>query len=599
MQKKITTISLICASLIASVCGPRSAAMAAYLDVAPTGAAYTNIQDAIDAAQPGDTVRVETGIYNEQLIFPTNGNDAGWITVEAHAGHAPVLDGSGFSGGHMVLLRERTHIRIQGLEIRDLTNVTDSSGIRLEGACCCIQLVSNTIHDLRGTSAMGITVYGTNAVPASNIVIRGNHIYDCEPADSEALVLNGNITDFEVSDNRVHHVNNIGIDFIGGETDISLYGICRNGVCRGNYVSHCRSSYGGGYAAGIYVDGAQNILIEENFVHACDLGIEIGAENAGYDTTGITVRANTVFKNDKVGLIFGGYDASVGRARGCRFINNVTYHNDTLGTGNGELWIQWSSNNIIENNIFFASEQAVLLTSWETANRDNQLDYNLWMTAAGNPGDVSFVWNETEYTTFTGYVDAVTQDVHSTWGEPLFLDVEATNLHVAVTSIVIDAGSPAYSAKLDDKDIDGESRVMGEQIDIGIDEVSYYWAWRETAFGGLADFTTNRHAAIYSPGYDYDGDGIANYGEMLGQSDPRVSTSVYRIAISADDSNIVILFAVAAGQAYTVERLPHTFAPSNWQTAQPFFIPQGYDDRYAVTNGTTGRHSWYRVGIRE
>src|SRR4030043_1680604 len=35
--------------------------------VAPTGAEFTSIQAAIDWAYPGDTVRVQRGIYNEEI----------------------------------------------------------------------------------------------------------------------------------------------------------------------------------------------------------------------------------------------------------------------------------------------------------------------------------------------------------------------------------------------------------------------------------------------------------------------------------------------------------------------------------------------------
>jgi Right handed beta helix region len=131
---------------------------------------------------------------------------------------------------------------------------------------------------------MGITVYRTNPdVPLSDIVIDDNTIYDCEPADSETLTLNGNVDSFEVDRNVVHDVNNIGIDFIGGEgiSTSPATDAARNGTCRDNVVYRARSSYGGGYAAGIYVDGGRNIVLERNIVHECDEGIEVGAENPG------------------------------------------------------------------------------------------------------------------------------------------------------------------------------------------------------------------------------------------------------------------------------------------------------------------------------
>ena len=172
---------------------------------------------------------------------------------------------------------------------------------------------------------MGVTVYGTSATPITNLVLDGNEIYDCEPALSETLTLNGNVSGFQVTSNYVHDVNNIGLDFIGGE------GMCpdpaqdaaRNGVCRWNRVARARSNYGGGYGAGIYVDGGHDIVLENNTVTESDLGIEVGAEHAGIVATNIIVRSNLLYRNDKPGLIFGGFAANVGRVRFCQFLNNT------------------------------------------------------------------------------------------------------------------------------------------------------------------------------------------------------------------------------------------------------------------------------------
>jgi TolB protein len=312
---------------------------------------------------------------------------------------------------------------------------------------------------------MAITVYGTSATPATNIVIRGNVVYNCEPATSEAIVLNGNIDGFEVASNLVHDVNNIGIDFIGGESGISTNGVCRNGVCRGNHVFRARSSYEDGYAAGIYVDGGRNIIVEQNCIHDCDVGLEVGAENAGVIVTGVVVRANLIFNNDKAGLAFGGYDPSRGRVNQCHFYNNVCYKNDTLSMGNGELWVQWSASNIIANNIFYCGSQGLLLNSPE-GNLANQLDYNLWFSEAGALA-AAFTWNGTEYTGFDGYRAGTGQDAHSLFANPSFVNAGATNFQAATTSLVINAGDPAYVAACAETDYAGNPRIMGGRIDIG------------------------------------------------------------------------------------------------------------------------------------
>lgn len=290
---------------ILALASAAASAGATVYTVAASGGDFTTIQAALDVAVAGDTISVKEKPtpYFEKLVFPRSGDaSSGHITLEAAPGETPVLDGTGVTGDHMVLIDSRSYVKVIGFEIRNLLGARDGSGVRVLGAGSHIEIRRNRIHDIRGTSAMGITVYGTAAAPIADLVIDGNEVHDCEPAPSEAITLNGNVQGFAVTNNVVRDVDNIGIDFIGGETDIQPdpTKVARDGVCRGNTVMRARSRYGGGFAGGIYVDGGRDIVIENNVVTESDLGIEIGAENTGIVTRGITVRNNVVFRNDKV-----------------------------------------------------------------------------------------------------------------------------------------------------------------------------------------------------------------------------------------------------------------------------------------------------------
>ncbi len=435
--------------------------------------AYASIQAALDVAGPGDRVEVAAGVYSEKLVLPSSGSQAGgWIELTAATpGVRPVLDGVGVAGCDMILVPSRSWVRVEGFEIRNNLGVSDCSGIRITGSGSHIELFDNVIHDIRGNHAMGITVYATEATPISELVIDGNEIYDCEPANSEALTLNGNVDGFAVTNNIVRDVNNIGIDFIGGETDIqpnpSL--VTRNGVCRGNEVYRANSNYGGGWAGGIYVDGGSDIIIEGNIVGGCDLGIEIAAENAGTVTTGITVRNNFIYANNKAGLVFGGYASSVGRANGNSFTNNSTHGNDTSGQGLGELWIQFAENNTVRGNVFSSTSQNVLIYS-EGGAVGNQLDYNLWY-APGGQAAAEFNWQGTPYAGFNAFVAGSGQGANSLFADPLYLDAAAGDLHLDGLSPARDAGDPAFTAAAGETDIDGSTRVSGAAVDLGADEV--------------------------------------------------------------------------------------------------------------------------------
>ncbi|MBI3785776.1 MAG: right-handed parallel beta-helix repeat-containing protein [Deltaproteobacteria bacterium] len=436
----------------------------------PTDAGCATVQAALNQAVAGDTVSVNAGIYFEKINFPASGGSSGgYITLQGAPAHAAILDGTNVAGSDMVLIDSRSYVKLVGFEIRNNLKVNDGSGVRILGSASHIEIRDNVVHDVRGKSAMGITVYGTQPASISDLIIDGNEIYDCEPANSETLTLNGNVELFEVTNNFVHDVNNIGIDFIGGERDIQpdTTKVARNGVCRGNRVYRARSNYGGGFAGAIYVDGGRDIVIERNVTAESDLGLEVGAENAGVDAQSIVVRDNILHHNDKAGLVFGGYAGNVGRVNNCSFLNNTLFDNDTLGEGFGELWVQFAANNVVRNNLF-VSAQSVVLRS-EDGNVNNRLDYNLWRSSAGMP---TFVWKNIEYNGLAAFEAGSGQDGHGLSSDPQFVSPATANFHLRSTSPAVNAGDPAFTPGLGETDFDGASRLVGGRVDVGADEIT-------------------------------------------------------------------------------------------------------------------------------
>ena len=450
-----------------------SPAAAAVLTVAPSGGDYTSVQAALDAAVAGDTIRVRQGVYFEKIVFPRSGDaGSGFISLEAAPGETPVLDGTGVPGQDMVRIEGRSRVRIQGFEIRNHRNVNDGSGVRILGSGAHVEVRDNEIHEIRGLHAMGITVYGTDATPISDLVVDGNVIHDCDPATSEALAVNGNVDGFAITNNVVRDVNNIGIVMIGGETDIQPDSskVARNGVCSGNRVERARSSYGGGFAGGIYVDGGRDIVVEHNVVTESDLGMEIGAENPGIVASGIVVRNNVLHHNDKAGLVFGGYAAGVGRVRDSEFRNNTTYENDTLGAGFGELWIQYADSNVVRNNVFVSTSANLLLQS-DAGNTGNAIDHNVWW-APGGAASARFVWNGSESSGFAAYRAATGQDAASVFADPQLAAPASGDFHVGAASPAVNAGDPATVVAPGETDLDGAPRLSGPRVDAGVDEIT-------------------------------------------------------------------------------------------------------------------------------
>ncbi|RYG68400.1 DUF1565 domain-containing protein [bacterium] len=429
---------------------------------------WKTVQKACNSATPGSTVSVAAGTYNEKVVVNVQGSAAGgYITFLGATGAK--ISGVGKAGKHLISIENKSYLKFIGFELVDNLKVSDGSAIRLEGSGEHIELRRNKIHNVTGKDAMGITVYGNSpGVPFSDLIIDGNEIYDCQPAPSEALTINGNVAGFEITNNYVHDVNNIAIDMIGGEGTCpkAANDAARNGICRLNRVERSRSNYEGGYGAGIYVDGGRDILIERNYVTQSDLGMEIGCENKGKVTTGVIVRNNLLANNDKAGLVFGGYDTSAGRVQKCQFLNNTIYQNDTLNTGNGQLWIQIASGNVVKNNIFVAAlgGNALNVVSGGTG---NTLDRNLWFSPDGEP---VYNWKDKEYVGLAAFQKISKLEANSIAANPQFSNAKTGNFRLKTNSPAIDKGESGLA--VGDLDYRGQVRVQGGKVDLGAFETS-------------------------------------------------------------------------------------------------------------------------------
>ena len=472
--------------------------------VSPTGsdtnpgtfaAPWRTVQKAANTLAPGDTVLVRGGVYNERVTINVSGSTSGGhVTFQNYPGETPILDGTGLtvpsSDNGLFLLTDRAHVTIQGFELRNYTVNSSSkvpAGIFISGACHNISILSNHIHHIANTNkngAFGLAVYGTSASQAiANLLIRGNELDHLQTGWSESLVLNGNVTDFEVSGNLVHDNNNIGIDFIGYEGTVSDPNLdrARRGVCRDNIVwnisSYGNPAYGNEYAAdGIYCDGATDILIERNKVYACDIGIELASEHPGRATSHVTVRENLVWSNRIAGIFIGGYDTKVGRTEFCSITHNSLYHNDTLHQGNGEWGLQFDTRtNTFAHNIVVANAQNLLIGNQFTQNSGNVVDWNLYFAPGGANGS-DWEWKKTTYSSFNAWKSGTGNDAHSLFADPRFINAGNANFHIATNSPALDAGNPAFVPAPGETDMNRQPRVAGHRVDIGADELNLFGA---------------------------------------------------------------------------------------------------------------------------
>jgi hypothetical protein len=457
---------------------------------------WRTLQKAADTVPAGSAVNVRDGIYNEQVTINVSGSSAsGFITFRNYNDEAPILDGTGLivpdDNSGIFFIANRSYIIIQGFDIRNYQSSKSDVvpiGINIRGDSNHIEIRNNRIYNietnadvdagLSGADAHGIAVYGTDASASSNnIIIDGNELYNLKLGSSEALVVNGNVETFTISNNIIHDVNNIGIDIIGFEGTASdeTFDQARNGIISSNTVYNLSSfgnpSYGDEYSAGgIYADGGKDTIIEKNIIYNADIGIEIASEHHNRVTSGITVRNNILYNNKLYGISMGGYDKLRGSTENCIILNNTLYKNDTLQDGNGEIGLNYDTrNNIIKNNIFYANEQSLFISNDFKENTDNVFDYNIYFSASGADGS-EWVWKNVNYENFDEYKAATGNDVHSTFTDPEFVDLSVPDLHIKPGSPAIDSGDSIQQSG--DRDIDDDDRVQGNGIDIGADENS-------------------------------------------------------------------------------------------------------------------------------
>lgn len=194
---------------------PSSLPNANTLTVCASGCNYKTIQQAVASALPGKTIEVSSGTYSESITIPSNGTAANWITLKAKDGEIVWIDGTSLGNVSNINLGNHSYWKIIGLKMKnaaqgslsgadgaadgvtigaggnnivlqDLTiESPNADGIDLRGANYNIQVLDNTIYDMRklypnyNGDGHGIHVLQQTGVATSHdILVKGNYIHD-------------------------------------------------------------------------------------------------------------------------------------------------------------------------------------------------------------------------------------------------------------------------------------------------------------------------------------------------------------------------------------------------------------------------------------
>lgn len=236
-------------------------------------------------------------------------------------------------------------------------------GIQISGDCRNITLFDNDISDISWTNAVDpytpdslltenqkkilrnasgsdvvgpISIIGSDYHAMKNIILDGNEVHHCIPGYAEGIAVNGYIDSFTIRWNLVHDIKNIGIVAAGNYPWVvnpannfftpANQNYARNGVIMGNTVYNCMSPIA--VSAGIYLDGAKNVLVERNVSYNNHVGISVGNEIMNTHSGGHTVRNNIAYDNAWTGIVLG--SGSQGAwVENVKVLNNTFYKNNT------------------------------------------------------------------------------------------------------------------------------------------------------------------------------------------------------------------------------------------------------------------------------
>ncbi|MDA0813639.1 MAG: right-handed parallel beta-helix repeat-containing protein [Verrucomicrobia bacterium] len=478
---------------------------------------WRSLGKAAAAARAGDIVLVGAGVYNEVLKPSRSGTVDAWIEFAAKPGEVAVIDGTGvkldssnkgliFFGGDISYIRVRAfevrnanndrstsrdpigvavrddahHIEVIDCRIHSIT--TDSEdltpkGVSIEGQAHDITIREGSVSMISTSESEGnahaIAVYGERSRPIDAVRIEAVEMFELALGTSESLVFNGNVTNFTAVGNRIHDSNNIGIDVIGFEgVGPSGQDQARNGLIADNVVYNISTLKNKAYeafsAAGIYVDGGRDLVIERNRVYNCDIGVELASENSNGVTRGVVVRDNLVWRNAIGGILLGGYDRRRGATEDCIIANNTFFENDTQGVALGEVNIRYrTNNNVFVNNIFNAGEQGYFVTLPKefADSKENTFDGNGYFTSSRILG---WEWQGKWASSWSAFKRISQQEAAGVFEDPQFESTPDKEIGLSLKSgsPMIDAGV-AQSGAGDRVDVAGNSRLSGSAIDIG------------------------------------------------------------------------------------------------------------------------------------
>lgn len=232
---------------------------AATLHVGP-GQPYPNLQSAVAAVQPGDTIEIHAGAYPGGLFFGNlKGTASQWITIRAAAGETVIFEG----GGNAIQMSDPAYLHLKGLIFRHQTG----NGVNADDG-------------------------GSYDTPAHHLLFEACTFRDMSASGNNDLLKLSGLDHFEIR-------NCTFLNGAAGGSGIDMVG-CHDGLIRGNYFENQGSN------SIQCKGGSEHIRIEGNFFknggqRALNLGGSTGLAFFRPDTARFEAANLQVYSNIFVG----------------------------------------------------------------------------------------------------------------------------------------------------------------------------------------------------------------------------------------------------------------------------------------------------------
>lgn len=254
----------------------------------------SSIQEAVDAAQPGDTIEVGPGTYEESVEVTTDD-----LTIRGTDRNEVILDGAQMKSNGIVVTSDR--VRVENLTVQNytingvlVTGMSDDSGGLASGSNGYERLDPEEFPPIDGFAVRYVTaanngLYGIYAFNSQNGLLAHNYasgssdsgIYvgQCEECN---IVVRDNVAEYNAvgyeHTNASDSVSVVGNRFSGNRLGMTLLSdyqeafiplrdvYVAGNVISDNSVANTPAHAEGGFGIGVGIAGAQNVELTENLI---------------------------------------------------------------------------------------------------------------------------------------------------------------------------------------------------------------------------------------------------------------------------------------------------------------------------------------------